>query len=499
MKLRPYQLAAKQLIINAYQDGKLAPCLVAPTGYGKTAQAADICISAVSKGKRVLFLTPRRNLVLQTERAFIKSGIDCGVVMAGIEYNPDHAVTVASIDTVVSQLKKSYRTNAENAIRLAALVIVDEAHQYVAKARSTLLNAILAGEYSKYGEQKRLLHLTATPCVSGGGGLGAISDQLVISAGIKELITDGYLLQPHYYSAPKPDLSSVGMSAGDYKQNQLGDAYSDVKIVGNVVKNWHRIAYGTTTVVFTPTRANAMDLVHEFISSGVTAAYLDAKTSDDDRQIVFDGLADGSILVVCQVGIISLGTDIPRLQTVCMATATKSIAKWCQAVGRSLRPYPGQEHANIIDHGGMCLDPAMGPVEEIGDWSLEEKEKIQDRIEQRKKDNKELKDIECSKCHRTYKAAHTCPFCGFKRKQKSEQLEYHEADLKRIKSSSLTKEDKQKIWNDALWVAKYRNSKVGAASHIYRQKVGCWPKGLDRLPKGPQWQMSAAEFLAATR
>ena len=336
LELRQYQKDARNKIISSYKSGKQAPCLVASTGYGKTVQAADICMSSIAKGNRVLLLAPRRNLVLQTARSFIGHGIECSVIMAGHEYDPDPAMTVASVDTVISQIKKRYPTPSRGALQMARLLIVDEAHLYTAKARSELINSYLGGEY---GGGKKVLHMTATPCVSGGGGLGGIADDLVITAGMKELIDGGYLLQPHYYSAPKPDVSNIKMSAGDYNQNQLGEAYGESTIMGDVVENWLSIARGTTTVVFTPTRANAMHLVESFQRVGVTAAYLDANTNDEDRQIVFDGLADGSITVVCQVGIISLGTDIPRIQTVCMATSTKSVAKWCQAIGRGLRPY----------------------------------------------------------------------------------------------------------------------------------------------------------------
>jgi len=144
----------------------------------------------------------------------------------------------------------------------------------------------------------------------------------------------------------------------------------------------------------------------------------------------------------------------------------------------------------------------MGAVEDITEWTLEEKGKIQDRILEAKKERKEPKEITCVKCKTVFKSRLDCPGCGHRMARKTEALEFYEADLKEIrakKMKNLDKPGKQKLWNKCIYTASYRGMKIGAAAHMYRKETGVWPKGLDKTPKGSQWQMLAKEFLDAVR
>ncbi|MHB8890376.1 MAG: DEAD/DEAH box helicase family protein, partial [Acidobacteriaceae bacterium] len=55
--------------------------LVAPTGSGKTVIACSVIESAVSKGKRILFLAHRKELITQASAKLDEFGIDHGVIM----------------------------------------------------------------------------------------------------------------------------------------------------------------------------------------------------------------------------------------------------------------------------------------------------------------------------------------------------------------------------------------------------------------------------------
>jgi len=460
--------------------------LVASTGSGKTRTAAAICQRAIAKGNRVLFITPRRGLTLQAWQAFDDLGIESGIIMAGVEHDNRHMVEVASMDTIISRLSKDRLTSALLGVEAADIICVDEAHLSVSAKRKEFLVSVLEG---KYGPKKIVIGLTASPCVAGGGGLGGVYDDLLVPVTMHELIEQGYLCRPRYYSAERPDLSKIGMTGGDYKQDGLGSAYADATIMGDVITNWQRIAAGTTTVVFTPTRANAADLVERFCAIGVNAEYVDANTSDRDRGEMYGRVKSGRTTVICNVGIVSLVVDIPNIQTVVMATATKSVAKWMQAVGRALRPSDGKEFAYIIDHGGMSIDPKMGPVEDIVDWTLDEKSKVQDRIQKRKEENREPKEITCSNCKTVFKSRYSCPACGFTMKQPTEPLEFYEAELQEIGKKinrTHTKEQKERFYAGVQgWVRK-KGYKPGMAAHIYRERYGVWPNAFRNVkPKEP--------------
>lgn len=475
--LRPYQTEAKEQIRNSLRKGNTAVVLVASTGYGKTVQGADIIRNAIPKGNNVLFLTPRRNLVSQTVKSFTAKGITCGYVMAGHPYDKNHRVQVGSIDTLLSRLGNRIY---DEMVFYSDIVIIDEYHTFSSETRAKFINEIRSGICGK----KVIIGLTATPATTGGGGLAHIADDLVVPITMQNLIDQGYLLQPKYFAAEMPDLSAIKSSKDDYNAKDLGGAYQTAKIMGSVVENYKRIAPGTSAVVFAPTRKNAAALMDEFNNAGYPAAYLDANTSDEERSEVFRKIETGELLIICNVLIVGMGTDIPRLQTVCFATSTKSIVRWCQGVGRVLRPFEGQEFAYVIDHGGMSLNPAMGAVEYIDQWELNDPRTVNERIQQAKEEAKEPVSIECPECHVIYLAAHSCPSCGHQRKQKGEPLEFHKADLQEVKPKEnaagkrnriMTKEEKSGVYGQFLQYVAERNQADGRASHLYRSYFGVFP------------------------
>ena len=114
------------------------------------------------------------------------------------------------------------------------------------------------------------------------------------------------------------------MSNGEYQEAALGEEYADPKIMGCVVSNWMNIAKGTSTVIFTPTRANAADLVVRFKAVGVTAEYLDAHTkAHNDNK--YDLLR--RVLPMDDVTYCFLFQDGPRERRIAMLSAICQIAR----------------------------------------------------------------------------------------------------------------------------------------------------------------------------
>ena len=100
LSLRPYQAAAIQSLRISLAGGVLRQMLYSPTGSGKTECAMAIIHGAINKGKRVVFLCNRINLVGQASRRFYRAGIDHGVIQGDNTRNIDKPVIVASIQTV---------------------------------------------------------------------------------------------------------------------------------------------------------------------------------------------------------------------------------------------------------------------------------------------------------------------------------------------------------------------------------------------------------------
>jgi len=489
MKLRNYQKKSIELIRQSIKSGHKSPVLVISTGAGKTRIAAAICEMAINNRNRVLFLAPRRGLVFQSEDAFRELGIDCGIVMAGEEYDNLQLVDIGSMDTIISRVGR--QTSTRDSVINADIIIIDECHTTVSNKRKEFLNDILDG---KYGE-KIIIGLTATPCTSGGGGLGGVYDDLVVPISMKDLLDKNYLVPAKYFAAKKPSMESVKMTAGEYNQKDLGNVFGTEPIMGEVLSNWVRIAENTITVIFTPTRVTAAYLVDIFNNAGYSSEYVDANTKDNDRAEIYKRLSSGQTKCLMNVGIVSMGVDIPNIQTIVMATATRSISKWSQACGRAMRPAEGKECCYIIDHGGMSIDENMGRIEDIDNWSLAEKEKIQDRILANKKEKKNPKEIVCSECKTVFTSRRDCPACGHEMKQKTEPLEFYKADLIEV-GSIANKRNRNTSWEEKINFmgelkrhCRKRKIKIGWAAYKYKDRFGCWPND-SRLKTSPERPVS---------
>ena len=83
LKLREYQQRAVREVADAYRSGSRAILLVMPTGAGKTVTGLRFAIGAVEKGKRVVWLAHRRELIHQTADKLRRFEVPHGIIMAG--------------------------------------------------------------------------------------------------------------------------------------------------------------------------------------------------------------------------------------------------------------------------------------------------------------------------------------------------------------------------------------------------------------------------------
>ena len=468
--LRPYQQSALDGLRASFRAGKRAPVLVAPCGSGKTHIARAIIDGAVAKGHQVLFLAPRRELIYQTAEKLAEAGIHHGIMMAGESQDVMAPVQVACVPTLHRRMTRTYLPPAK-------VVIIDEAHLSVARTTQEILHG--------YPDALKI-GLTATPCRGDGRGLGEIFDDLVMGPSIPELIAGGYLVQPRYFAPSTPDLAGIKIQMGDYNQTQLGNRMDDPVLIGDVVTNWLRLASDRQTVVFGVNIAHAMHLCERFIEAGVRAEHLDSTTPNDERREILRRFENGATQVLTNCQIFSYGIDCPPASCCVLAHPTKSLARYVQAVGRVLRPYPGKLDAVVIDHAGIV--DGLGFVEDDFPWTLDGTERVQDRMGARER--KEPKSLTCPKCATVFSGAARCPNCGHDMsRQRAEAIAATEADLVEVAARGQEREkrawtmaEKGVFYSELLGLAKERGYNKGWAAHKYRERLGVWPQGLDRTP-----------------
>lgn len=381
---RLYQVETINKLKLAIKNGKRKLVTVAPTGSGKTVIASAIIEGAVKKNSSILFLAHRRELIEQCSHKLDQIGIDHGILMAKHERtDPSKKVQVASVQTLIRRDKPK-----------ADLIFIDEAHRCLADSYVEILDdypgAVVIG-------------LTATPWRTDGRGLGRIYDDIIVSSSVKELTRQGYLVIPKVYAPSAPDLKGIRIVRGDYDQRQLSERFDNIKLIGDLVENWSRLAKGRRTVIFGASIAHSKHITKAFQNAGIKAEHVDGEMSVKNRDAVLQRLRSGETTVLSNCDIVTEGYDLPVLSCAVLARPTKSSVKYLQMVGRIMRPEDTKKDAVVLDHSGCTLE--HGFVQDDRIYSLDDREK-------HSKENQSTVKI-CNKCFSAISInARKCPECG---------------------------------------------------------------------------------------
>lgn len=499
---RAYQNFLHNEVGKARRAGHRRILVQSGTGTGKTFMSSRLHRITEQQGLPSVFLTPRRELAYQTIRRIESFGITPGLVMAGEPYNPNRLTQVCSVDTLLA------RAIRRDLIKLpkARLANVDEAHLFITDARMAMIDAIA-------GEEAAVIGWTATPARGDGRPLKAQFDHLIIGPSNGWMMEQGYLVRPRYFAPSKPDMQRLKVGKdGDYTEKSA--AAEAMKLVGDVVDNWKRIAEGRSTVVFAVNCKHGLALTEEFIKHGITAEFVDANTDKQLRRAIFERVEKGETTVLVNVFVAGYGLDIPPLAVCVLARPTKSLVFYHQAVGRVLRPVynPELSYAElesdaelrlfgiassakpdciVIDHAGAI--ERLGFVEDDIPWTLEGDEDIADVLEKKKRDRNEPKEITCPVCKTVFKGRKFCPKCGYELVQRGEPIPVHKADLVEVLDGKAANRktswaEKAEFMAQAKGYARTRGKKDGFAAHLYRDKFGVFPNDArvrDVRPKDP--------------
>jgi len=323
-ELREYQEQAILSLREYVQQGLKKVIMALPTGGGKSIIFGQIIVNALDKGKTVLWLVHRRNLVYQMKDVLGQFGIKCGLIMAGNESDTKLPVQLGTIQTYSRRLNLD-ATYLNRFYIDADLVLIDEGHRSLGK---TYMD-VIALYYDKV-----IISCTATPMRADQRGMGEVYDSIVDIAGVRELTTQGYLSPARYFAPSTPDLQDVKVSMGDYVVKQLDKKMNKTKLNGDIVENWLKHGEDRQTIVFCVNVKHSIAICEEFIKQGVRAEHLDARSTDEERDDVFRRMESGDTKVICNVGLYQEGLDIPAVSCIVMARPTKSMGLYRQCCGR---------------------------------------------------------------------------------------------------------------------------------------------------------------------
>lgn len=485
LSLRPYQQDVLDRARGRMRTAGRRGIIQAETGAGKTVMGAELCRLVVAKGHRALVLADRRRLVKQFGGTLAAFGLRHGIIMAGESGATREPVVVGCRDSFASWLANG-RDVAD-----PDLILIDEAH----KSLTATYQAIL----DRY-PRAFVIGLTATPARADGKSMGDFFHWLECTVPASRLIADGWLVKPEVF-AP--------MELVEKRRKGV-----PVKgLCGDPVTHWLAHANGLPTVGFASSRTEAEALRDRFTAAGIPAAAIDASADDDadwsgksERDRVYDRLAAGEIKVLCSVGLLVEGVDIPEVSAAIIWSKFGSVVKWRQACGRTMRPCPriGKTRAVILDHAGAAGEHGL-PGDDV-EWSLDLGSTVDQRRQRAIDDGKQAAPVICRSCGLAYSGLPVCPNCGKaapraeRKRTMAEQYEAaKDAILERFdgdQARDYLREKAQRTWRSAICAAIKQNGKASMASVIFRNACKMWPEeaGVNPPPaSASQKHLPAAE------
>ncbi len=412
MQLRYYQQDAINAVYRHLRGRDDNPCVVIPTGGGKTAVMATICHDAAIKWNgRVLILAHVKELLEQTAGTIrqMAPDLEVGVYSAGLKSrDTSQSVIVAGIQSVYQRACELDRFD---------LVIIDECH---------LLKPENEGRYYTFlndakvvNPNLRLIGLTATPYRMKSGmlcGPDNLLNDICYEIGVKELITKGFLCPLRSKAGRmKVDTSSLRVRAGEFVGSEVEELMDTDELVGSACREIVEMTKDRRSVlIFAASVAHAEHVKAALERmTGEECGLVTGDTPSTEREHLIARFKGEQIAAnlfgdtypplkyLVNVNVLTTGFDAPNVDSVVLLRPTASAGLYYQMVGRGFRLHPAKTDSLVLDYGGNIL--RHGPVDaiQINDHSAG--------------NGGEAPAKECPECQSVIHAAYSiCPDCDYK-------------------------------------------------------------------------------------
>lgn len=399
--LRDYQQRAINQLYLWFENNKTGnPCLVMPTGSGKSHVVAALCKDALQNWPetRVLMLTHVKELIEQNAEKMLLhwKGAPLGIYSAGIgRRDIGEPITFAGIQSV---------RNKSDLIGHIDLCIIDEAHLISHKDEGGYRN--LLSELKKINPNLRIVGLTATPYRLGHGMITdepALFTDLIEPVTIEELIAKGYLSKlKSKITQAELKADGVHKRGGEYTEKELQEAVNTEENNSAVIKEVIKLAGERKSwLFFCAGVAHAEAVANELVKSGISAACITGKTSKKTREQLINDFKFGKIKALTNANVLTTGFDYPDIDLIVMMRPTLSPGLYVQMAGRGMRLKPHTDHCLVLDFAGVVR--THGPITKVQSPSKTEGE-----------GKGEAPVKVCDECNEIVHAAvMMCPECGY--------------------------------------------------------------------------------------
>lgn len=323
--LRPYQAELVRQTYEHWNNGVRNVLAVSPTGSGKSVCISQVAFDRDNQGATQCIMAHRTELVSQMSMHVARRGIKHRIIaptnvvrqitaehreaFGGRSFiNPDARCAVAAAQTLVARLD-SLRDWGKQVHNWTC----DESHHHIRenlwhKATELFPNAVGLG-------------VTATPARADGLGLGrhadGVMDAMILGPSVRQLMDEGSLTD-YEIVLPQSDfhIDETAITAtGDYSRTKMRDATKESHLVGDVVTEYTRRAWGKCAICFATDVESANEIAARFNEAGIPAASLSAKTDSNVRRDMIRRLRDGKMWVLVNVDLFDEGFDCLDAET----------------------------------------------------------------------------------------------------------------------------------------------------------------------------------------
>lgn len=361
--LRDYQEAAVASVYEFLRKRSDNPCVVIPTGGGKTPVLARICLDATTAWSgRVLIVSHVKELLEQAVKTL--HGIDpvllskVGVYSAGLgKREVGYPITVAGIQSVY---KKATKLGAFN------LIIVDEAHLIPLEGEG-MYRQFLA-EAKLVNPNVRVIGLTATPYRMKDGqicGEGNILNAICHETGVRELIARKFLCNLKSRAGSiEVDTSALHIRAGEFVQSEIEQLMDTEELVRGAVADILKaveIEKRKAVLIFAAGVEHGGLIAAELRKTGSEVGEVYAETPSEIRADLVARFRAGALKYLVNMNVLTIGFDAPNVDMIALLRPTNSPGLYYQMVGRGFRIHPDKDYCLVLDYGNNVV--RHGPVD----------------------------------------------------------------------------------------------------------------------------------------
>jgi DNA repair protein RadD len=399
MSIRDYQQRSIDELYRWFSNNQSGhPCLVLPTGSGKSHIIAALCRDALNNWPetRVLMLTHIKELILQNAEKMRHywPGAPMGIYSASIgQRQLGEPITFAGIQSV---------RNRAAEIGHVDLVVIDECHLVGHKDEGGYRKLI--GDLTAINPALRVIGLTATPYRLGHGLITdapALFSALIEPVSIEELLYKGYLAPLHSkVTEARFSVEGVHKRGGEYIESELQAAVDtdsiNRSVVGEIIR---RAGDRKAWLVFCAGVDHAKHIANALNAAGIVAESVTGKTTKKERERIIRLYKSGEIKALTNANVLTTGFDYPDIDLIAMLRPTLSPGLYIQMAGRGMRLKSHTDHCLVLDFAGNVS--RHGPITAIHTPSRKSEEAGQAPV----KTCESCGEI----CHASIRA---CPACG---------------------------------------------------------------------------------------